>query len=44
MGMREVRLRGGAFAVASLLTLLALVNVVLIGVLWWFCRKQSTDG
>jgi len=26
------------------LTLLALINVALIGALWWLCRKPSTDG
>ena len=25
-------------------TLFALINVVLIGALWWLCRKPSIDG
>jgi len=24
--------------------LFALINVALIGTLWWLCRKPSTDG
>jgi predicted MFS family arabinose efflux permease len=31
----------GSDATIGVLTLLALVNVVLIGALWWFCRKPS---
>jgi MFS family permease len=34
----------GATATIGVLTLLALINVVLIGTLWWLCRKPSTDG
>lgn len=34
----------GADATIGLLTLLALVNVVLIGALWWFCRPQPNEG
>jgi hypothetical protein len=28
----------------GVLTLFALGNVVLIGVLWWLCRKPSIDA
>jgi len=28
-------------ATIGVLTVLALINVVLIGVLWWTCRKPS---
>lgn len=31
----------GSDATIGVLTLLALINVVLIGALWWFCRKPS---
>jgi MFS transporter len=31
----------GSDATIGVLTLLALINVVLIGALWWFCRKSS---
>jgi hypothetical protein len=31
----------GTNATIGILTLLALINVVLIGVLWWLCRKPS---
>jgi hypothetical protein len=31
----------GSDATIGALTLLALINVVLIGVLWWLCRKPS---
>jgi MFS family permease len=34
----------GVNATIGALTLLALINVVLIGALWWLCRKPSTDG
>jgi hypothetical protein len=34
----------GVDASIGVLTLLALFNVALIGVLWWFCRKPSIDG
>ena len=34
----------GATATIGVLTLLALINVALIGTLWWLCRKPSTDG
>jgi hypothetical protein len=34
----------GSDATIGALTLLALINVVLIGLLWWLCRKPSTDG
>ena len=33
----------GADATIGLLTLLALINVVLVGVLWSLCRKRSID-
>jgi hypothetical protein len=32
----------GINATIGALTLLALINVVLIGILWWLCRKPST--
>jgi MFS family permease len=35
---------GGSNATIGVLTLLALINVVLIGVLWWLCRKPSIVG
>jgi hypothetical protein len=34
----------GSDATIGVLTLLALTNVVLIGALWWFCRKPSIGG
>ena len=34
----------GSDATIGALTLLALANVVLIGLLWWLCRKPSTDA
>lgn len=34
----------GSDATIGVLTLLALINVMLIGVLWWLCRKPSIDG
>jgi hypothetical protein len=34
----------GVNATIGVLTLLALINVALIGALWWLCRKPSTDG
>jgi MFS family permease len=34
----------GSNATIGVLTLLALINVVLIGVLWWLCRKPSIVG
>jgi hypothetical protein len=34
----------GVNATIGILTLLALINVLLIGVLWWLCRKPATDG
>ena len=34
----------GVNASIGVLTLLALINVALIGTLWWLCRKPSTDG
>jgi hypothetical protein len=34
----------GSDAAIGVLTLLALINVVLIGVLWWLCRSPSVDG
>ena len=34
----------GSDATIAVLTLLALINVVLISVLWWLCRKLSIDG
>ena len=34
----------GVDATIGVLTLLALINVVLIGALWWLCRKPSIDG
>ena len=34
----------GSNTTIAVLTLLALINVVLIGVLWWLCRKPSIDG
>ena len=33
----------GVNATIGILTLLALINVLLIGVLWWLCRKPATD-
>ena len=33
----------GVNATIGALTLLALINVALIGTLWWLCRKPSTD-
>jgi MFS family permease len=34
----------GVNATIGVLMLLALINVALIGALWWLCRKTSTDG
>jgi MFS family permease len=34
----------GTDATIGVLTLLAFVNVVLIGILWWLCRKPTIDG
>ena len=34
----------GVNATIGVLTLLALINVALIGSLWWLCRKSSIDG
>lgn len=34
----------GVDVTVEVLTMFALINVVLIGVLWWLCRKPSTDG
>jgi MFS family permease len=34
----------GVNATIGVLTLLAVINVALIGTLWWLCRKPSTDG
>jgi hypothetical protein len=34
----------GVNATIGVLTLLALINVALIGALWWLCRKPSIDG
>jgi MFS family permease len=34
----------GADAAISVLTLLALANVVLIGVLWWLCRARTNES
>jgi hypothetical protein len=34
----------GSDATIGILMLLALINVVLIVVLWWLCRKPSIDG
>jgi hypothetical protein len=34
----------GVNATIGALTLLALINVALIGALWWLCRKPSTDA
>jgi MFS family permease len=34
----------GVDATIGVLTLLAVINVALIGTLWWLCRKPSTDG
>lgn len=34
----------GSDATIGVLTLFALINVVLIGILWWLCRKSSIDG
>jgi MFS family permease len=34
----------GVNATIGVLTLLALINVGLIGTLWWLCRKPPTDG
>jgi len=36
--------RSGSNATIGVLTVLALINVVLIGVLWWLCRKQPIVG
>jgi hypothetical protein len=33
--------KNGLNATIGVLTVLALINVVLIGVLWWTCRKPS---
>ena len=34
----------GADATIGVLTVLALVNVVLIGVLWWLCRARTSNS
>ncbi len=34
----------GSNTTIAVLTLLALINVLLISVLWWLCRKPSIDG
>jgi hypothetical protein len=34
----------GSNTTIGVLTLLALINVVLIGVLWWVCRKPAIDS
>jgi hypothetical protein len=34
----------GADAAISVLSVLALANVVLIGVLWWLCRARTSDS
>jgi MFS family permease len=34
----------GVDATIGVLTLLALINVLLIGMLWWICRKPAIDG
>ena len=34
----------GSDTTIGVLTFLALINVVLIGVLWWLCREPSIDG
>ena len=34
----------GVDTTIGVLTLLALINVALIGALWWLCRKPSIDG
>ena len=34
----------GAHATIGVLTALALINVVLIGVLWWLCRDAADDA
>ena len=34
----------GVDATIAVLTLLALINVALIGALWWLCRGPSIDG
>ncbi len=34
----------GSNTTIGVLTLLALINVVLIGVLWWLCRKPAIDS
>ena len=36
--------RSGSNSTIGVLTVLALINVVLIGVLWWLCRKPSIVG
>jgi hypothetical protein len=36
--------RSGSNATIGVLTVLALVNVALIGALWWLCRKPSIVG
>jgi MFS transporter len=42
-GALLIEMNGSDWTV-GVLTLLALVNVVLIGVLWWLCRRPSIDG
>lgn len=34
----------GSNTTIGVLTLLALINVVLIAVLWWVCRKPAIDS
>ena len=36
--------RSGSNTTIGVLMVLALINVALIGVLWWLCRKQSIVG
>jgi MFS transporter len=43
LGALLIEANGSEWTV-GVLTLLALVNVALIGVLWWLCRKPSIDG
>jgi len=42
-GALMIEARGSDATIAAL-TLLAVINVVLIGLLWWRCRKPSIDG
>ena len=34
----------GAHATIGVLTIFAIINVVLIGLLWWLCCKPATDN